>query len=216
LRLGGPDGVQFTHNTADATIIDDEASLRIVAVDASKYEGADGVETELTFRVTRTGNTDIAVGVDWALSGAAVTGEDFVGGVLPSGRIELEAGETERLITIRVNGDYSVESDESFTVQLSNASSGADIVAASANGTIRSDDSEWTLSRVSSEAQVESDSGTVLYTYQITRTGGLSAASVQWSVGGVGDNPADAADFGGVFPSGTVSFAAGETTKTFT
>ena len=38
-----------------------------------------------------------------------------------------------------------------------------------------------------------------------------------WIVAGTGANPAAAADFaGGAFPTGTVSFAAGETTKTVT
>jgi hypothetical protein len=35
-------------------------------------------------------------------------------------------------------------------------------------------------------------------------------------VTGSGANPANAADFGGTLPSGTVSFAAGETSKTIT
>src|SRR6185295_11456583 len=38
-----------------------------------------------------------------------------------------------------------------------------------------------------------------------------------WAVAGTGANPANAADFtGGVLPTGTVSFAAGETSKTVT
>src|SRR5262249_9797235 len=52
----------------------------------------------------------------------------------------------------------------------------------------------------------------------ITRTGDTgSAHSVSWSLAGSGANPASASDFAGnVLPSGTGSFAAGETSKTIT
>jgi hypothetical protein len=57
---------------------------------------------------------------------------------------------------------------------------------------------------------------TTTYSYTVVRTGDTSGAStVVWSVAGSGTSPADAADFqGGVLPQGTLSFAAGETTKT--
>ncbi|MFP3700773.1 Calx-beta domain-containing protein, partial [Burkholderia sp. SIMBA_013] len=56
-------------------------------------------------------------------------------------------------------------------------------------------------------------------TYTITRRGDTSGAtSVKWQVDttGLSGSLADAADFGGTLPSGTVTFAAGETSKTIT
>lgn len=52
----------------------------------------------------------------------------------------------------------------------------------------------------------------------MTRSGYLSqASSANWAVAGSGTNTAAASDFvGGVLPAGTVSFAAGETSKTIT
>ena len=52
----------------------------------------------------------------------------------------------------------------------------------------------------------------------MTRTGSTTGASTaSYAVTGSGANPAAAADFtGGVLPTGTVSFAAGETSKTIT
>ncbi|MEQ1718391.1 MAG: choice-of-anchor L domain-containing protein, partial [Hyphomicrobium sp.] len=59
----------------------------------------------------------------------------------------------------------------------------------------------------------EGDSGTTDFTFSVTRTGDASsAASVLYAVSGA----VDAADFGGVLPSGTVSFAANETMKIIT
>jgi Ca2+-binding RTX toxin-like protein len=62
----------------------------------------------------------------------------------------------------------------------------------------------------------EGDTGTTAFSYTVSRSGDTSAASsVSWAVSGSGTNPANAADFqGGVLPSGTLSFAAGETSKT--
>ncbi len=67
-------------------------------------------------------------------------------------------------------------------------------------------------------SKLEGNSGSVTYTYNVTRFGDLSSpGTVQWSVAGVGTNPANAADFtGATFPSGTVTFAALESTKAIT
>ncbi|PNQ96569.1 hypothetical protein C1S70_23285, partial (plasmid) [Azospirillum argentinense] len=66
----------------------------------------------------------------------------------------------------------------------------------------------------------EGDSATTAFTFTVTRAGSTSGVlTVAWTVA-AGDGPGgttlDAADFGGTLPSGTVSFADGETTKTIT
>ena len=67
-------------------------------------------------------------------------------------------------------------------------------------------------------SQNEGNSGSTAFTFTVTRTGSTTGAStVSYAVTGSGANPATAGDFtGGVFPTGTVSFAAGETGKTIT
>ena len=64
--------------------------------------------------------------------------------------------------------------------------------------------------------RAEGDAGGAHFTFTVTRAGAAIAASVAWSVAGTGGGTgADAADFaGGVLPSGTLSFAAGESSKT--
>ena len=60
----------------------------------------------------------------------------------------------------------------------------------------------------------EGNSGTTPFNFVVSRTGDASAAgTVQYAVTGSGTAPAIASDFGGTLPSGTVSFAAGETSK---
>lgn len=62
----------------------------------------------------------------------------------------------------------------------------------------------------------EGDSGTTEFIFAVNRSGNTELVTeVDWSVTGSGVSPADENDFvGGVLPSGTVSFAAGETHKT--
>lgn len=61
--------------------------------------------------------------------------------------------------------------------------------------------------------QAEGDAGTTDFTFTVTRSGDTSGATaVDFAVTG----DADAADFGGTLPSGTVNFADGETTQTIT
>ena len=66
--------------------------------------------------------------------------------------------------------------------------------------------------------QPEGNSGSTAYTFTVTRSGATSSASsADWSVSGGGINPALASAFvGGRFPTGTVSFAAGEVSQTIT
>lgn len=63
---------------------------------------------------------------------------------MPTGTIEFVDGQTQATVAIDVSGDLSVESDEAFTVTLSNASAG-EITGASETGTILNDDLAITL-----------------------------------------------------------------------
>jgi ELWxxDGT repeat protein len=56
------------------------------------------------------------------------------------------------------------------------------------------------------------------FTFRVNRTGSsVGQSTVAWAVTGTGSNPANAVDFsGGVLPGGTLTFAAGETSKTIT
>jgi len=66
-------------------------------------------------------------------------------------------------------------------------------------------------------SHAEGNAGATAFTFNVMRAGLLTGASTAtWSVAGSGANPADAADFGGALPGGTVSFAAGQTNATIT
>lgn len=215
LSLSSADGVVFTQATADATIMNDDVSLTIVATDARHVEGHDGVETVYTFTVSRSGNLDLATSVDWSLQGLA-DAADFLGGVLPSGTLSFASGDANsQTISITVIGDRLVEPDETFQVVLGNASAGSDIKVGSATGTIISDDVHWDIGVTATP--VEGDSGATGYQFLVTRTGSGLATTLAWSVAGSGANPASADDFfGGQLPFGELTFAEGQMSQTIT
>jgi hypothetical protein len=206
-------GVQIGTGTQNGTIINDDTSVAITTTDSVKAEGDNGTTT-YTFTITRTGVTNIPGQVDWTVSGNGATADDF-GGVFPAGIAQFSSNQTSRTISIDVAGDLDVEGDEGFTVTLSDPTSGAliDAGAASASGTIVNDDSDFAIAATDAN-KAEGDNGSTAFTFTVTRTGDTSgAASATYSLA---SNTADADDFGGTLPSGTVNFGAGQSTATIT
>jgi hypothetical protein len=224
VTLSGPtNGATITTATAIGTILNDDvapATLAIAPTNASQTEGNSGTKA-FTFTLTRSGNTTGVNDVTWAVTGSGTNpanATDF-GGSFPSGTISFAAGDTSKLITVNVQGDTTVEPDENFTVTLSGPTNGATITTATAIGTILNDDvAPATLAIAPTNAsQTEGNSGTKAFTFTLTRSGNTTGVNdVSWAVTGSGTNPANATDFGGSFPSGTVSFAAGDTSKLIT
>ena len=222
VTLSSAIGSQVESAAAAGTIINDDASLAITATGAILAEGDSG-STAFTFTVTRAGSTAAAAAAAWAVAGSGPnpsTANDYTGGVLPSGTVTFAVGEQTKTISVSVQGDTIVESDEGFTVTLANPS-GASIDVATANGTIINDDAatEATVSIVEAIAnRAEGHSGPTPFTFTVTRSGSIGGATTfDWVVTGSGANPVNDADFtDGIRPSGSLTFAAGEASKTIT
>ncbi len=138
LTLNGPGGGSIT---AIGTILNDDTSYAITAIDAAKNEGNTG-STAFTFTVTRTGDLGPVATIGYAVTGAGsntADAADFVGGTLPSGTVVFAAGEASRTITVPVAGDRLIEPDETFAVTLGGPA-GTTFTTLSAQGTIRTDD----------------------------------------------------------------------------
>ena len=211
---------EIVTGAAGGTIRNDDTSISITPLDPSQDEGDPGETTVFRFTVTRTGDTSGATDVDFAISGD-VDSDDFGGvipgsGNLPGGTVSFAAGESSKEIQVVINGDATVEEDETMTVTLSNAT-GATIETAAANSTVVNDDfPPVTYDIVAANATRNEAAGS--FTFTVTRSGGdpTQATSVDFSVAGSGSDPADAADFGGTLPNGTVNFAAGQDEATVT
>lgn len=109
----------------------------------TQAEGTSDSLTPFVFTVTRSGDADSAVSVDYAIIGSGSSpagGSDFAGGVLPSGTVTFLAGETSKTITVNVVADSMAEPNENFTVTLSGATGSSLITSGTALGTIVDDD----------------------------------------------------------------------------
>jgi hypothetical protein len=212
---------------------DDVAATPVISISSTgantiKNEGKSGT-TPFTFTVNRSNGSGTST-VRYAVTGmadstrVAASASDFVGGVLPAGTISFASGETSKTLTINVAGDTAVESNERFNVTLSNAT-GATLGTSTDYGVINNDDVAATpvISISSTGANTiknEGNSGTTPFTFTVNRSNGSGASTVRYAVTGMADSTrvaASASDFvGGVLPSGTISFANDETSKTLT
>jgi hypothetical protein len=114
---------------------------RLSIADARVAEGGAGTAS-IRFTVTSTFPSDTPVTVQYqTVSGTATPGQDYV---TATGTLTIPGGTVSQQIAITVNGDTTVESDEAFTITLSNPS-GATIGTATATGTIVNDDSASAL-----------------------------------------------------------------------
>ncbi len=106
--------------TAQGTIQNDDVNVISIVKSVSLEEGDEEV-TEFNFTVTRTGNANDEVDISYSVSPSGknpVNGADFVGGFFPNGVVTFPAGSQTAIITIEVQGDFTVEKDETFTLTL--------------------------------------------------------------------------------------------------
>ncbi|HVI33970.1 Calx-beta domain-containing protein [Phenylobacterium sp.] len=184
--------------------------------------------TLYTFTLTRDWDQSQKSTVGWTVRGQGANptdANDFEGGVLPSGVVTFEINQTTAYVQVWVQGDAVKEGDEEFLITLVNPV-GAKLGQATATGFVTNDDTGGTPPppttqvgfTTSSVTHAEGNSGLTAFAYTVTRTGSTTGtSSVNWTVSGSGSNPAAAADFqNGTLPSGTLTFAAGETSKTIT
>ena len=176
---------------------------------ASKAEGNSGT-SNLAFTVSLSKASTTPVTVQYATSnGTATAGQDYVAA---SGTVTFAAGETSKTVNVVINGDAAVESDETLTLTLSSPS-GATIAAASATGTITNDDVAPTSPTVSigNASKAEGNSGTSNMSFTVTLSKAATApVTVQYAT----SNGTATAGQDYVAASGTITFAAGETSKT--
>lgn len=206
--------------TADGTV--PLPSITIQSAPVSQAEGNGGGTTFFDYIVTRTSGTgDLTIGYTLSGSGInAANASDFVGGT--TGTATFVGNDTTTTIRVAVAADTAFEQDEAFTVTLDAAPSGYVLGSTSvASGTILNDDASLnpTFSIASAPVvQAEGNGGGfTAFTFTVTRSSGTGTATVDFAVTGNGANQAVAADFaGGVLPTGTVSFADGETTAQIT
>ena len=204
--------------TATATILDNDQSVWTVTAgtDLSSTASAYTVSEDgasIVYTVSRTGATSAATIQFTTAGGTASVGTDYTAA---NQTLNFADGEMSKTVTVALTDDMLNEINETVTAVISSASNGT-ISTGSATATILDNDqSVWTLTAgtdLSSTAlpyTVDEGGGTMVYT--VSRTGASDAATIQFAT--TGGSASTGADY--TAASQTLSFAAGEMSKTVT
>ena len=141
----------------------------ISIADASIAEGDSATGSlSLVFPLTLSAAINADVSIEFETSnGSAIDGEDYVA---TNGSITISAGDTNGEIVVEQIGETCFESDETFTITLSNPSQNATISKGTATGTIINNDKPVQVS-VQDASVVEGDSGQqdLVFSFQLDR-----------------------------------------------
>ena len=189
--------------TATGTIWNSEAPALSVA-DAEATEGAGAA---LAFEVTLAPAATGTVTVDYAThDGTARAGEDYTA---RRGTLEFAAGETSKTVSVPVTDDEADDDGETLTLALT-AAKGAAVAEATATGTIRDAGPAAlpALSVADAEASEEDDAA-LSFAVTLDRAATVTVTVDYATSDGTATAGEDYTD-----TSGTLEFAAGETSKT--
>jgi hypothetical protein len=174
--------------------------------DVTIAEGNSGTKTA-TFTVSRSGTAAFAV--DFATAdGTAAAGSDYEA---TAGTLSFAAGQATQTVSVTINGDTAVEPDETFFLNLTNATEGGTFRDSQGLGTITNDDATVVVGDISigDVTIAEGNSGTKTATFTVSRTG-TAAFAVDFAT--ADGTAAAGSDYEAT--AGTLSFAAGQATQT--
>ena len=196
-----------TTASGTGTIRDDDPKF---SIDSPTVTEGNSSSVNLVFTVTLSASSTSQLTVDYASSdGTATAGADYTA---VSGTLTFAAGTTSRTFTVSVTGDTANEANETLTVTLSNPSAGTGIMTATGTGTITDNDTPGFS--INSPSVAEGDSSTTSLTFTVSlNPAPAAAATVNWAV--TGGTATSGTDFTAT-SGGMLSFAATETSKTFT
>lgn len=217
LVLSGPVRATLGTTTATATILNDDVRpvappmvTVVAAAPGSAVEGNSG-ESTATFEVRLSSPAAAPVTVTYATADgtARVSDKDYRS---QKGTIIFAPGETAKQVSVPVIGDSKTESDETFSLGIVSATGASvDRGSKAVAFTILDDDTSPAIS-VNNVTLTEGDAGSAPITFTITLN---KAWSQEITVAyATRDGSATVADSDYVAATGTLTFAAGETSKT--
>ena len=207
VTLSNASGADLGTSTATGTIRNRSVVVETTpTVGIAGGNGTEGTDSSITFTVTLDEAASGTVTVDYATSdGTATAGDDYTSA---SGTLTFSAGTTSQSVSVPIADDEENESDETFTVTLSNAS-GADLGTSSSTGTIKNRLVVLPKVSISGGSGKEGDDSSISFTVTLDK-----AASGTVTVAyATADGTADAGD-DYTATSGTLTFSAGTTSQT--
>ncbi len=208
VTLSSASGATLADASATGTLTNDDTLPTLSIGNVSVTEGNSGTKVA-TFNVTLSAASATAVSASYATAnGTATAGSDYVA---LAGTVSFPAGSVAQSISITVNGDTTVEPNETFTVTLSSPT-GATLAVATGTGTLTNDDIAPlpTLS-IADVSVAEGNSGTKNAAFAVTLSAAASS-TVTVTYATVNGTATAGSDY--VATSGTLTFTAGQTAKT--
>jgi hypothetical protein len=193
-------------NQAVGTIVDNDAPPSITIGDRTITETDNGA-TSITYTISLNAPSGKPISVKYATAdGTAIALADYTA---TNGIISFAPGETSKTITVQVLGDTIDEFDETFFLNLSDATN-ATIIKNQAVSTIIDNDAPPNIT-INDKTITEGDLGTQIMTFTVS----LSAQSQKTiSVDYTTANGTATSGSDYTATNGTLTFAPGETTKT--
>ena len=183
VNLSNPVNATIADNQGQGTIADNDAMPALSINNAVVTEGNAGTVNAI-FTVTLAAASGQTVTVNYATANSTATaGSDYVSN---SGMLTFAAGNTAQTLNVTVNGDATVEANETFLVNLSSAVN-ATIVDNQAVGTINNDDVAPVNLALSKPATALSSNGSNVpgravdgSTSTYWRSGSVNSTTVMW------------------------------------
>ena len=218
LRLSSPNNAQLTGGSTNldgtGTITDDDDAPTVSVADATAVnEGNDPDTTvDMSFTVSLSEASSLAVTVPYTLTGTATGGSDYE--TPSSTSLSIPAGDTSGTIVVKVKGDALDEPNETIIVTLgapTNATVSTTAGAGTGTGTINDDDGTPSVTLKLSSASITENGGSSTVTASLS---GATHQAVTLTVAAAAVDPATSGDFtlGGT----TLTIAAGATESTGT
>ena len=201
VNLTGAVNAAILDNQGVATIVDNEAKISINDVTVNEAAGT------ATFTVSLSDSAASNVTVQYSTSnGTATAGSDYTARALTT--LTFAPGETTKTVTVNITNDTTVESNETFNVNLSNASTNATIVDAVGVATIVDNEPRISINDVT----VNEGAGTATFTVTLSEAA-TGNVTVQYATA---NGTATAGSDYTAAALTTLTFAPGETSKTIT
>ena len=218
LTLSGPTGsaILTAPGTMTIKIADNQFKPFVSIASNVRISEGDSGTKNAAVNLTLPNASFETITVDYATAnGSATAGDDYVAN---SGKVTFAPGTTSATINVVLNGDSTVEPDETFSVNLSNATNASFIANANSSVTIANDDATVQLSN----AALNVNEGAGFAAVTVTRLGdGSRTATVHYSTNDTAGlenctlangKASERCDYGTTV--GSVQFAIGETVKT--
>ncbi|MFA6109039.1 MAG: Calx-beta domain-containing protein [Candidatus Latescibacterota bacterium] len=205
LNLSSPTKAIIADAQGVGAILNDDPLPSMSIDDVTVVEGNSGTGT-LGFTVSLSAASGQTVTVGYATADiSAAAGSDYVA---QSGTVSLAPGQTSATVAVTVNGDLIIEPNEVLALNLSNPVK-ATLADAQGLGTLTNDDAIPTIS-VNDPSATEGNSGTHALTFTVSLSN-PTAQTVTVHYATANGTASSSSDY--TSRSGSLSFAAGETTK---